>query len=211
MESKIVNLTRKFLPKISTTPQVNRASLNAMPEMRLHEMIKSGDQSILRIDMNRCGAAIIKKGGINTVYTDSLAGCNSVGAALTLNTGDTLFMQSHYVPTNVAGQISALEKQLKVYQPYFSSAQEPRLFFNIRGYKPDNVNLEPVPNPIVDGVVNLFSRFFSKKPKVDIVPYQNQNRPAFFSTANIFQFDPQNLKNVKVTNVGEVERFVTLG
>lgn len=210
MVSKIVNLTRKVLPKLSTNSKQNIESINSLPEMVLHRMCSNGDKSILRVDMNHCGAAIIKKGGINTVYTDALNGCNSVGAAIKLNNGNSLFMLSHYVPTNTEGQISALAKQLETYKPYFSSVQEPQLFFNIRGYKPDGKNLEAVPNPIVNGVKDLFSKFFKKTPKIEITPYQNQNRPAFFSSANIFQFDPQNLKNLKITNVGEKEKFITL-
>ena len=178
--------------------------------MVLHRMCSNGDKSILRVDMNHCGAAIIRKGGINTVYTDALHGCNSVGAAIKLNNGESLFMLSHYVPTNTTGQIEALAKQLDTYKAYINPMQEPKLFFNIRGYKPDGINLEPEPNPIVDGVKKLFSKFFNQKADVHITPYQNQKRPAFFSSANIFQFDPQNLKNLKITNVGEKEKFITL-
>ena len=178
--------------------------------MVLHSMLNAGDRSILHVDMNQCGAAIIKKNGINTVFTDALNGCNSVGATIKLNTGDSLFILSHYVPTNTSGQINALKKQLETYKQHFSSSQEPKLFFNIRGYKPDGKNLEAVPNPIVEGVKNIFSKFFTKKPDIHITPYQNKERPAFFSSANIFQFDPQNLKKLKITNVGENERFITL-
>ena len=210
MYSKIVNLTRKSLPALSANAKHNIASIKEMPEMVLHSMRNAGNKSILHVDMNHCAAAVIKENGINTVFTDALNGCNSVGAAIRLNTGDSLFMLSHYVPTNTKGQIEALGKQLETYKPYFTSAQEPQLFFNIRGYAPDGKSLEAVPNPIIDGVKKLFSKYFTKSPNVHVTPYQNQNRPAFFSSANIFQFEPQNLKKVKITNVGEKEKFVTL-
>ena len=77
------------------------------------------------------GAARIKKGGIHTVYTDALNGCNSIGASIKLNNGENLFILSHYVPTNTVGQVKAIEKQLEVYKPYFNSDQAPNLFFNI--------------------------------------------------------------------------------
>ena len=206
----MINLTRKFLPKLSIYSKKNTENINAMPEMVLAKMSRSGDKSILFVDMNHCGAAIIKKDGINTVYTDSLNGCNSVGAVIKLNNSQNLCLLSHYVPTNVNGQAEALTKQLENYKAYFSSSQQPRIFFNIRGYKPNGDKLEPVPNPIVDIVKNVFNKYFQKTPKIEITPYQNQNRPAFFSSANIFQFDSLNLNKLKITNVGEKENFIDL-
>lgn len=207
MVKGIINLTRNFLPKLSQCSKANIKSISEMPEMVLHKMRNAGDKSILYVDMNHCGAAIIKENGINTVFTDALNGCNSVGAKIKLNNGDSLFMLSHYVPTNVQGQIKALEKQLETYRPYFDSSQNPQIFFNIRGHEPYG-KLEPVANPIIDGVKNLFAKFFNKPTEISVVPYKNQNRPAFFSSANIFQFNPKNLKELKITNVGEVEQFV---
>lgn len=210
MVSKIINLTRKVLPKLSTNSKQNIESINSMPEMVLARMRNSGNKNILYVDMNHCAAAIIKKEGINTVYTDALNGCNSVGAAIKLKNGEPLFLLSHYVPTNIQGQIKALSKQLETYKPYFDNTQEAKLFLNIRGYKPNGDNLEVVPNSIIDEVKKLFSSFFTKKPQMNITPYQNQNRPAFFSSANIFQFDTQDLNKVKITNVGEKESFINL-
>lgn len=211
MVSKIVNLTRPFLPKLSINSKKNIESVKAMPEMVLAEMRKSGNKNILYVDMNHCGAAIVRKNGVNTVYTDALNGCNSVGAAIKLNNGESLFMLSHYVPTNTKGQAEALAKQLETYKPYYSSEQSPNIFFNVRGYNPEPNKLETVPNPIIESVKNIFAQFFNKKPNVSITPYQNQNRPAFFSSANIFQFDPNDLNSLKITNVGEKEIFTRIG
>lgn len=210
MRSKIVNLTRQVLPKISNNSKKNIESINSMPEMVLAKMRNSGDKNILYVDMNHCGAAIIKNNGINIVYTDALNGCNSVAAVIQLKDGRPLFMLSHYVPTNTKGQAEAIEKQLKTYQLYFDSNQEAKLFFNIRGYSPRENELEVVSNPIIETVKEVFSKFFCKKPKLTITPYENQNRPAFFSSANIFQFDPQDVNKVKITNVGEKELFIDL-
>ena len=209
MVKGIINLTRKVLPKLSQCSKVNIKSINEMPEMVLHRMRNTGDKSILYVDMNHCVAAIIKD-GINTVFTDALNGCNSVGAKVKLRNGDSLFMLSHYVPTNVQGQIEALSKQLETYRPYFDSSQKPQIFFNIRGHEPYG-KLEPVANPIIDGVKNLFAKFFNKPAEISVVPYKNQTRPAFFSSANIFQFNPKNLKELKITHVGEIEKIVNLG
>ena len=206
----ILNLTRKSLPTFSNNAKLNLQHIQEMPEMVLAKMRNSSNNSILYVDMNHCGAARIKKGGIHTVYTDALNGCNSIGASIKLNNGENLFILSHYVPTNTVGKVKAIEKQLEVYKPYFNSDQAPNLFFNIRGHEP-NGKLEAVANPVVDSVKDLFAKFFVKKPNTFITPYKNQNRPAFFSSANIFQFNPQNLNELKITNVGEEVIFVMLG
>ena len=63
----ILNLTRKCLPAFSNEAKKNLHSIQNMPEMILAKMRNTGDKSILYVDMNHCGAAIIKKNGINTV------------------------------------------------------------------------------------------------------------------------------------------------
>lgn len=209
MGKTLINLTRKFLPALSSNRKVNLENLNNMPEMVLANLRRQGDKSILYVDMNHCGAAIIKKGGINTVYTDALCGCNSVGANIKLETGDSLFMLSHYVPTNIDGQVEALKKQLETYRQYFSKNQTPRLFFNLRG-QVVNGEIKITENPIIEKVKNLFSHFFNNNSQATITPYPNKNRPAFFSSANIYQFDPNDLNKLKITNVGEKESFINL-
>lgn len=207
MISGIKNLTRAVLPKASFNPVKNKESLFKMPEMVLHRMMSAGDKSIMWVDMNHCGAAIIKKDGVNTVFTDALNGCNSVGALMRLKDGRPLFMLSHYVPTNVEGQIKALGEQLKTYGAHIDKDRAPQLFLNLRGFN-DYGKLEVVPNRIIDKVKELFLGFFKKEPEINITPYLNKNRPAYFSSANIFQFNPENLSQLKITNVGEVERFL---
>ena len=205
----IINLTRKVLPKLTADSKQNIANFNSMPEMILTKMARNGDKSILHTDMNQCTAAIIKKGGITTVFTDALHGCNSVGAVIKLKNDKNLCVLSHYVPTNVDGQVEAVGKQLKTYSRYIYKDTRPKLFFNIRGYD-NNGKLEAVPNPIVSKITELFSSIFKKGADCTITPYQNGKRPAFFSSANIFQFDPADLNKLKITNVGEQEKFIDL-
>ena len=209
MVEGIINLTRKVLPKLSPYSKHNLESLNSMPEMVLAKMIRNGDKSIIHTDMNQCKAAIISKDGITTSYTDALNGCNSVGAVLQLKDGRKLCIQSHYVPTNISGQTNAVEKQLQTYEKYIDQNYRPKVFFNIRGYD-DCGKLSPVPNPIVDTIKDLFNKLFAKGADFSITPYQNQERPAFFSSANIFQFNPNNTNQLKITNVGEQEKFIDL-
>lgn len=209
MCSGITNLSRKVLPTVSAVSSKNKQSVNAMPEMVLARLKREGANNIVYCDMNQSVAAIISPNGINTVYTDSLNGCNAADIVAKLKDGRNLVITSHHVPTNVDGQMRALEQQLKTYSPYIDTTSKGKAFLNIRGHE-RNGSLEPEKNPIVDKVVELMQKFFPKGSKVDITPYQNADRPAFFSSAHILQFDPNDLNKVKITNVGEKERFLDL-
>lgn len=204
----ITNLTRKILPKLSSIKSENIINMQNMPENVLHSLIESGRKDIVHVDMNHCTAAVIKENGIQTIFTDALAGCNSVGSVIPLSTGDQLCILSHYVPTNQTGQVAAIEKQIKTYEPWFQKGKDVQLFFNLRDDSLTSTNNKSS-NPIVENVVNLFKKYFNKNTNVHLDLYQNNNRPAFFSTANIFQFDSKN-KLLKITNVGEKEYFMNL-
>ena len=205
----IINLTRAVLPKLSKVSTTNIQSVNSMPEMVLGKMIKNGQKNIVHVDMNRCAAVRITKDGINTVYTDALAGCNSVGIVAKGLDGKPIAMLSHYVPTNVSGQVSAIEKQLATYDYYLDKSYKPKLFFNIRGENTPN-GFTPTKNPIVEKVKEVMAKFFPKGSDVSIEPYATQSTEPFFSRANIFQFDSANLNKLKITNVGENEKFLDL-
>lgn len=209
MVGNIKNLTRAFIPKLSANAKENIASINAMPEMVLNKMIHNGDKSIVHVDMNQCVAARITPEGINTIYTDALNGCNSIGIVLKLKNGNPLAILSHYVPTNTNGQVNAIEKQLDTYNSHIDKSYRPRVFCNIRGFD-DYGKFEAVPNEIVEKVKTIISKFFSKGLDLNITPYPTKGRGAFFSSANIFQFDPQDLNKLKITNVGEKEKFIDL-
>ncbi len=210
----IVNLTRKILPKICTDSAKNLAALNKMPEMRLQNAINAGDKSIVHVSMNESAAVRILRGCINTVYTDALASCNAVGVIAKGKDGCPVAILSHYtpLPLSVLNQIKALEKQLKTYDYWIDKDVKPQVFFNIRGYqRPDNPQeLITGSNPILSGVRRMLSKFFPNGITETVVPYQNNKRPAYFSSANIYQFDPENLNKLKVTTVGEKEHFIDL-
>ena len=208
--SGIINLTRKFVAPISSVSRINLESIRSMPEMVLDRMIKQGNKHILHVDMNHCGAAIIKSNGIHTVYTDALSGCNSVASVVKLKNGQSLMILSHYVPTNQVGQVEALAKQLKCYDIYIDKNSKPQLFFNIRGLQRPDGEVEVIPNQIVEKVEDLFKSVFKNGVETSITPYPTTGRKAFYSSANIFQFNPKNLAELKITNVGEKEQFITL-
>lgn len=205
----VLNLTRSVLPKISANSQKNIEAINSLPEMILNRMVRDGNKNIVRCDMNQSVAAIISSNGVNTIYTDALAGCNAVNITTKLKDKRILSILSHYVPTNVEGQIEAIKKQLQTYLPYIDLSYKPRAFLNIRGMESYG-KLEPVPNPIVEKLKSLLGKLFPQGSTMEITPYKNKNRPAFFSSANIFQFDPVNTNKLKITNVGEQEKFIDL-
>lgn len=209
MVGNIRNLTRTVVPKISTNAKENITNINSMPEMVLHNLMTNGDKSIVHVDMNDCAAVKITPDGVNTVYTDALNGCNSVGIIAKLKSGNPLAILSHFVPTDTKGQVKAIEKQLDSYESHIDKRYRPKLFFNIRGFN-DYGKFEAVPNEIVDNIKSLISKFFPQGGDTCVTPYPTKGRGAFFSSANIFQFDPQNLTQLKVTNVGEEEKFIDL-
>lgn len=206
----IVNLTRKVLPKISAIPKKNIDSVRSMPEMVLSRMINDGAKNIVHCDMNQSIAAIIAPDKINTIYTDALNGCNAVNIIARMNDKKSFVsIMSHYVPTNTDGQISAIDKQLQTYTPHIDKTYVPRIFLNIRGTESYG-KLCAVPNPIIEKLKTLLAKFFPQGNTIEITPYKNSKRPAFFSSANIFQFNPSDINKLKITNVGENERFIDL-
>lgn len=211
MVSKIINLTRSFVPKLSANARENVASVNAMPEFVLAKMMRDGNKGIVRVDMNHCTAARITENGINTIFTDSLCGCNAVGLITKCVDGKPLAILSHYVPTNNAGQLSALEKQLAKYEYYTDKNFKPKLLMNVRGCESfPGGELEACPTAFIDKVKELVGKFFPRGVETSVTPYPTKNRSAFFSSANIYQFDPSDLNKVKITNVGEKEKFIDL-
>ena len=210
MSSKIINLTRQVMPKLSANTKANIEAVNSMPEMVLSRMIKGGDKSIVHVDMNQCAAARISENGVNTIYTDGLCGCNSIGVIAKCIDGKPLAMLSHYVPTNNAGQLKALETQLAEYDYYIDKDFVPKLLMNVGGYESAPGKLEACPNPLIDKVKNMLAKFFPKGVDSSVTPYPTKNRGAFYSSANIFQFDPADINKVKITNVGEKEKFLDL-
>jgi|GEM_PF-2957429 len=201
----ILNLTRKILPKLSAESNNNIEAIKKMPEIVLNAMSKSGDTSIVQVGMNQCAAARITPNGINTIFTDGLAGCNSVGIVAKGLDGKPIAILSHYtpLPKSLNLQVEAINKQLQTYGYFMDKQTKPTVFYNLR----ENFINE---NPIIPKVNGLLESFFKQGINKQITPYQNSNRPAFFSSANIFQFDKTNLNKLKITNVGEKEQFIDL-
>lgn len=183
-----------------------------MPEMVLATAVRNGDKSIVHVGMNECAAARISESGVNTIFTDALSGCNSVGVVAKAIDGKPVAILSHYtpLPESRRRQCEALQKQLETYDYYLDKSVQPNVFFNVRGYTDEAGTLQPQPNQIFDEIRNVFDKFFKQGYKETVTPYQNVSRPAFFSSANIFQFDKKNLSSLKMTTVGEKERFLDL-
>lgn len=207
----IQNLTRKVLPQLSKSSAQNRSAVNGMPEMILAKMIREGDNSIVHVGMNECKAVRILPNRINTIYTDGLASCNSVGVVMKGKDGCPITVLSHYTPLPISKdlQASTLEKQLETYNYFIDKSKKPKLFFNVPGYE-DEGKLKPCVNNIFEKIRAVMDKYFNKNYEEEIFVYQGKNRPPFFSSANIFQFDTKNPNKLKITSVGENEHLFDL-
>ena len=205
----IKQLARKVVPIVTGNKTIDIKSLRDMPEFILNKAILDGAKNIVHVDMNHCGAAIIRQNGINTIYTDALAGCNSFGVVAKTLEGNPLAILSHYVPTNTQGQLTAIKKQLELYSPYCDKNYKPKAFFNVRGLKIGD-ELKAVPEFFIEQGKALLKKFFPQGVETQVVPYPTSGRGAFFSSLNAYQFDPENLNNMRVTYVGEIERNLDL-
>ena len=210
----ILDLTRKVLPKLSATGRESIRHIKNIPEMRLYNAISNGDNSIVHVGMNENAAVRITEKGINTIYTDALNGCNAVGVIAKGLDRKPIAMLSHYTPLPVSlqKQLDTLQKQLQTYDYYIDKSAKPTVFFNIRGHIKPMTKDELVcsENPIIDGVRQILAKIFPKGTQEHIVPYPTYCTPAYYSHANIYQFDKANLNKLKVTTVGEKEHFIDL-
>ena len=204
----ILNLTRKIIPAVSKLSAQNKKNVMEMPEMVLSAIMRNGDNKIVQVGMNECKAARMLPGRINTIFTDGLAGCNSIGIISKGKDGNPIVILSHYTPlqTSQIAQANAIEKQLETYGAFFDKQTRPKVFYNVPGYF-DEGKLKPCVNNVFEKIHKVLNKFFNNNYDEQIVLYQNKNRPAFFSSANIFQFDPKDLNKCKMTTVGEKEFF----
>lgn len=208
----IMNLTRAILPKISRFTKENTANIASMPEMILSKLMRTTKaKSIIHVGMNECKSARILPKKVNTIYTDGLASCNSVGIIAKSKDGSPIAILSHYMPSansqNYHAQ--AIEKELQSYGDYFDSSTKPKVFYNVPGYQDEGI-LKPCVNLIFDKIRPVLNKFFKGGIEEQTILYQTKNRPAFFSSANIFQFDTKNSSKCKITAVGEKEFFIDL-
>lgn len=207
----IQNLTRQVLPKLSKLSAQNREAVNNMPEMVLAKMIREGNPNIISVGMNECKAVRILPDRIHTIYTDGLASCNSVGVVMKGKDGNPIAILSHYTPLPVSKdlQASTLDKQLATYDYFIDKSKKPKLFFNVPGYQYEG-ELKPCVNNIFEKIRKVMDKYYNKNYDEQIILYQGKNRPPFFSSANIFQFDTKNPNKLKMTTVGEKEHFIDL-
>ncbi|MBD5402045.1 hypothetical protein HDR58_04520 [bacterium] len=199
-----INLTRKILPALSSSKAENIRAIKSMPESILTSAINSGDKSIVHVGMNQCAAVRTTPEGITTVFTDGLAGCNSIAFVSKGLDGFPVIISSHYTPlkTSQEKQISAIQKQLDTFWTWLDKSVKPKVFLNLRDNEPNN--------PIIKSYRELLKKYFPNGVNEKIEYYKNSDRAPFFSSANIFQFDPKDMNKFKVTFVGEVEHFDSL-
>lgn len=204
----ILNLTRPNIPPLTKSIIETRKNIMKMPEMVLHKMKFDNPEGVIYVGMNECKTAQILPDEVNTIFTDGLASCNSVALISRNKDGYPIVMLSHYGPSEFSQveQVKTIEKQLKTYGAYFDKKYKAKVFYNVPGYMSEE-GLKPCVNNLFSKIRTVFDKFFKHNYEEQIIPYQRQNRPAGFSTANIFQFDTKNPNQCKMTNVGEHEIF----
>ncbi len=209
----ILNLTRKILPSITKNTAQNIANVKNMPEVRLSLMMREGNNKIVQVGMNECKAVRILPDKINTIYTDGLASCNAVGVVCRGLDKNPVVILSHYTPleTSRIKQAQTLDAQLKVYEHFIDKSVKPKVYYNVPGYKSEDEGLKPCVNNIFEKINSVMKKFFGNNFDEQIVLYPHKNRPAYFSSANIYQFDPKKTNDMKITFVGEKEQFCTIG
>ncbi len=209
----ILNLTRSIVPGIAKTTKSNIQNVMNMPEMQLAKLIRQGNKNIVKVCMNECKAVRIIPNRIDTIYTDGLAGCNSLGVVCLGKDKNPIVILSHYTPLEASRikQAETLEKQLQVYDEFIDRSVRPRVYYNVPGYEAENGQLKPCVNNIFEKVSLVMKKFFGSEFDEKTVLYPNKGRSAFFSSANIFQFDTKKTKDMKITFVGEKEHFSTIG
>lgn len=205
----IQNLTRKILPSRSILAKTNSENLKSMPEMVLSRQIARGNKSIVHVGMNEIKTARIAPEGVNTVYTDALASCNSVGVVMKDKNGKPLVVLSHFLPYSTDRQAVSVGSEIQKNLNIIDLSKRAKIFYNVPGYEDEGV-LKPCVNHIFEEIRAVADKIFNKNYEEQVVVYKSKNRSAYFSSANIFQFDTENLNKLKVTTVGEQEHFVDL-
>lgn len=202
--NSIRNLTRKVTPsKTDVLLNGEKKYIADMPEAILKTSIRSGDESIMYVKMNECKGTEITSNGINTIFTDGLTGCNSVGIVTKNTCGNPYIIMAHAMPTpkSIAMQCSEIERLLLANHKNLNQSVKPEVFFNVKDISSKN--------PIFESVKNVLTKFFKQGHNKTINAYE-VNIGTLPSTANIFQFNPKNLNELKITNVNEKEHFVNL-
>lgn len=207
----ILNLTRSSLPARSKITAENLKYMNNMPEMILSKMVRNGNNRIVHVGMNQSKSVEILPNKIHTIYTDALASCNSIGIIMKGKDGNPIAILSHYTPSACSNELqaSAIKNQIETLTPLIDKTNKPKVFYNVPGYESED-GLKPCVNNIFEKIRGALDKFFNKNYDEQVIPYKTKNRPPFFSSANIFQFDTKNPNKLKLTTVGEQEHFIDL-
>jgi len=204
----IKNLTRIFIPKLSQVKAENINAINAIPEIALANAIAQGDKSIVKVGMNQTAAVRMSEKGINTLYTDGLAGCNATLIVAKGLDGKPISIMSHYTPLKTSRELNykKLEEQLNTYDHYIDKKSKPKVFFNLKGEDVNGI-VKETENPIVKELEPLFKKFFKQGYKQKVIPYSGKSNTPFDSNAFVAQFGGDKMK---LTTVKEKEHFIDL-
>lgn len=188
MSKLLINFVTK-----TCKPTITKKVSEKVTGQTLRNAIKNGSKSILHVKMNECKSAKISKDGITTVFTDQLTGCNSVYIIIRGKDGKPFIIMTHVMPTpkSIATQCENLNRELIENKEIFDNTSTPYVFFNTSN--------RVCNNPIFDTVRSVMNNHFKNGYEETV----NQYTPLkSIFTANIFQFNPNNLNNITITNVG---------
>jgi len=208
----ILNLTRKFIPKISAIKAENIAAIGHIPENFLTKLLQGGNKTIQKVGMNESKTVRILEGKVETVFTDGLNGCNAFQFVAKGLDGNPITMMSHYTPLEASRSlnVNALEKQLETYNYYIDKSFKPKVFFNLPG-KEINGQMVANENPLIAQLKSVLDKFLKQGYEEKIIPYEAINKTPFDSKAMISQFEKtKNGWDMKLTTVGEQEHFIKL-
>ena len=205
----IQNLTRKVLPVRSSSSKLNTGYIKSMPEMVLSRQISGGDGRVVHVNMLESKTARILPGGIHTIYTDALASCNSVGVVMKDKENNPVVVLSHFLPYSTDRQSASVGSEIQKHLNIIDTDKKAKIFYNVPAYEDEGI-LKPCINNIFEKIRTVIGNIFNKNFEEQIMLYKSKNRPPFFSSANIFQFDTENRNLLKITSAGEQEHFIDL-
>lgn len=212
MYLNILNLTRKFIPKVSAIRAENIKAVNEIPEMVLNALARNGDKSIVKVGMNESKAVRILENGSKTIFTDGLEGCNGVCCVAKGLDGNPITIMSHYTPLEKSRALNknSIEQQLNTYDYYLDKTAKPKVFYNVSGKEVDG-QLVANENPLISQLKSVFDKFFKQGYDEKVIPYEAVSKTPFDSKSMIAQYSKENGKwGMKLTTVGEKEHQINL-
>lgn len=205
----VLNLTRKFIPKVSAIKAENINAINLIPENILTKMVQDGDKTVVKVGMNDNAAVRILENKTKTIFTDGLNGCNGVQCVARGLDGNPIAIQTHYTPLEASRtkNVDVFENQLNTYEDYIDKNYKPKVFYNVRGHEV-NGKLIAYENPLISQLKSVFDKFFKQGYEEKIIPYEAKDVTPFDSKAMISQFEKTKTGwDMKLTSVGEQEHY----